>query len=195
MGVLKLDENINYSVEEYFALLEKSESKLEYSKGTITMRAGAKFNHNRIKDDTSGYIWSRLDGCRPFSSDQAVACPKEKSYYFPDLVFCCEENDHSENDNELILLNPSVIIEVLSQSTAAKDRDEKFHAYWQIESLSEYILIDSRRLKVDVFHRKGDATWDMRSYFRIDQVVVLETLNVEIPMSIIYGRVVFKENS
>lgn len=190
MGALKLDRG-DYSLEEYFSLLESSQHKLEYVNGVIIELSGATAQHNRIKEDTSGFLWSKLKACRSLGSDMAVSVQSAKSYYFPDLVFVCEEEDLFEDDNETRLINPSVVIEILSKSTEVRDRGEKFHAYWQLSSLKEYILIDSRSMRVDIFSRTKENTWLMRSYTQLSDIAPFDTLDIEVPLSIIYSRVKF----
>jgi len=190
MGALQLD-RANYSTAEYFSLLESSELKLEYVAGVIIELSGAKANHNRIKEDTSGFLWSKLDGCRPLGSDMAVSVQTADSYYFPDLVYICEEDDQFEDEKETRLENPTVVIEVLSKSTEVRDRGEKFHNYWQLSSLKEYILIDSRSMRVDIFSKAEDNTWMMRSYTQFGDIATFDALGVQVPLSVIYKRVKF----
>lgn len=188
MGVRNLEER-RYSVEEYFALLEESQHKLEYHDGTIIELSGAKLNHNRIKEDVSGMLYSFLDDCHPLGSDQAVASPASNSYFFPDLVYVCDEEDKTVDNNGLILLNPSVLIEVLSKSTEGTDRGSKFRSYWRIPNLQEYILIDSRSMRIDIFRRNGQREWTMLSYTQPGDVVPFKALNAELPIDKIYRRV------
>ena len=190
MGAHKLDRG-DYNPEEYFSLLEAIQYKLEYINGVVIEMSGATAQHNRIKEDTSGFLWSKLEECRSLGSDMAVSVQSAKSYYFPDLVFVCEEDDQFEDDNETKLINPSVVIEVLSKSTEVRDRGEKFHNYWQLPSLKEYILIDSRSMRVDIFSRTKENTWLMRSYTRKDDIAPFDTLGVQVPLSTIYGRAKF----
>lgn len=190
MGALKLNRG-DYNLEEYFFLLESSELKLEYIDGTIVELSGATANHNRIKEDTSGFLWSKLEECRPLGSDMAISVQAANSYYFPDLVYVCDKEDKFEDENETRLENPSVIVEVLSKSTEVRDRGEKFHNYWQLPSLIEYILIDSRSMRVDIFSRTEDHAWLMRSYTQFGDIASFDTLGVEVPLSIIYKRVKF----
>jgi len=194
MGAPKLDRDF-YEIEEYFALLDDSQNKLEYVNGVIIELSGATANHNRIKEDTSGYIYSRLDDCHPLGSDMAVSVQAITSYYFPDLVYVCEEEDTFEDENETRLINPSVIIEVLSKSTEVRDRGDKFHAYWQLPSLKEYILIDSRTMRVDIFSRSEENTWLMHSYTQYGDIASIATLNVKVPLEAIYKRVKFQTSS
>lgn len=191
MGALKLDREF-YELEEYFALLDNSNHKLEYVNGVIIELSGATANHNRIKEDTSGFLWSKLENCRPLGSDMAVSVQSAKSYYYPDLVYACDEEDSFEDANETRLNNPSVVIEVLSKSTEARDRGEKFHAYWQLSSLKEYILIDSRSMRVDIFSRSKENAWMMHSYTQLDYIAPFIALGVEVPLSAIYKRVKFQ---
>lgn len=84
-------------------------------------------------------------------------------------------------------------MEVLSESTADYDLRDKFSAYRQLESFKEYILIDSRRMRVDTFYRETDQYWRIGSYYEPDQEVNVRTLNLQLPLRLIYADVVFTE--
>lgn len=190
MGVRELKED-RCTPEAYFALLEKSEHKIEYYDGVLVEMSGGKLNHNRIKEDVSGLLYGQLDGCNPLGSDQAVASEAANSYFFPDLVYVCDDNEITVDDNDLVLLNPSVIIEILSKSTETYDRGSKFHAYWRIPSLQEYILIDSRSMRVNIFRQNGQKEWTMLSFTQTGDRVPFAALGATIDLEKIYRRVKF----
>lgn len=192
MGARELENN-RYTKEEYFALLDDSKHKIEYYDGLLVEMSGVKLDHNRIKEDVTGMLYGQLDDCRPLGSDQAVASLAANSYFFPDLVYVCDENDRTVDDNDLILLNPSLIIEVLSKGTEGDDRGRKFRAYWRIPSLKEYILIDSRSMRVDIFRRNGQKEWTMLSFTQAGDVIPFSTLSAELSIDKIYQRVKFDQ--
>ncbi len=91
------------------------------------------------------------------------------------------------------ITNPCLIVEVISNSSVEIDRVEKFHAYRQLDSFKEYLLIDSRRLLIETFYREASDLWHIRSYFREEQEVEIRTLGISIPVSTFYEGVRFEE--
>ncbi|WP_020569648.1 Uma2 family endonuclease [Neolewinella persica] len=176
-----------YTIEEYIRLSENSQEKLEYHDGLIVAMAGASPAHNRIVTDLSAYLVTNSDQCRGFNSDQAVAIESQKRYVFPDISFVCDEED--EFDKERFLKNPSLLIEVLSDKTEKHDRGPKFSWYRSLSSFKEYVLIDSRALRVESFYHREDGHWDIQNLYLPDQELYFHTLDVSIPLAKIYKRV------
>ena len=148
-----------YTPEEYLELEREADYKSEYYQGEIFAMAGASRNHNRITENLSGefYIFLKGKPCRSYSSDLRVHVPANGLYTYPDLVVVCGKEEYLDNENDT-LLNPKIIIEVLSKNTGSYDRGDKFELYRSIPTLEEYVLIDSRRIKAEVW-RKTDGTW------------------------------------
>jgi Uma2 family endonuclease len=134
---------------------------------------------------TSSTIPSELYGLR-----DAVSIPELNRYFFPDLTITCDKTNYEEGGIAKIT-NPQLIIEVLSESTAEYDRSDKFAAYRQLTSFKEYILINSRRMRIDTFYRETNELWHIRSYYQEDQSVKIQTMGIELPLSLIYEGVVF----
>ncbi|SEQ23959.1 Uma2 family endonuclease [Neolewinella agarilytica] len=187
--------NRRYTPEEYFKELEKSEHKLEYVDGGIRMMAGGSPAHNRLIKNAFRKMDANPNNCEIFLSDSAVSIPSRNSYFFPDLSAVCDPNTEKEEAGIEKLLNPCLIVEVLSESTGETDRAEKFNAYRQLDSFKEYILIDSRKLLVDTYYRESNELWHIRSYFKEDQLVEIRTLGVQIAVGDFYEGVVFGEDS
>lgn len=184
-------ENRRYTKEEYFALLEKSLHKLEYLDGEIRMMSGGKVAHNDIIDNTFTALRNQQGSCKVKGSENAVAIPKLNRYFFPDMTVTCQKPTYEEGGIAR-LTNPELIIEVLSESTADYDRSDKFTAYRQLNSFKEYILIDSRKMRVDTFYRESHDLWHIRSYYENDQAVEVKTLGIEVPMSVVYEGIAFE---
>lgn len=158
-----------YSPEEYLAFDNAAEGRFEYMDGRITpvgqpdmvnvldptFRAGASPAHYRLANRLAGLLFGRLQkGCEAASSDARVHIPVTRAYVYPDLVIVCGKPEYLDPEAALpSLTNPKVIIEILSESTADYDRMGKFMRYRSIETLQEYVLIDSRQLAVEVFSR------------------------------------------
>ncbi len=189
MEALQLESRA-YSKEEYFALLEKSLHKLEFIDGEVRMMSGGSIAHNRIIGNVFGTLWSQKGSCEVNNSENAVAIDHLNTYFSPDLTANCHKTEFQEGGIAKIT-NPALIVEVLSESTAEYDRTDKFTAYRQLESFQEYILIDSRRMRVDTFYRETHQFWHIGSYFNPDHEVEVRTLGLKLPMTTIYGGVEF----
>lgn len=194
MTAPQLDLKRKYTVEEYFELRSQSpDQRFEYHDGEIRMMAGGTIEHSRIKFDVGRVLGNAtLDGpCEPLDSDMAVLIQPYNSFVLPDLSFLCEEPEFEEG-NRSKLLNPSLLIEVISDSSGDYDRGEKFQKYRSLASFREYMLIDSRRYAVECWYKEDDKLWRMDSAFTRDGSVYLHTLDVKLPLEEIYRRVVFE---
>ncbi len=177
-----------YTKEEYFSLLEKSLHKLEYLDGVIRMMSGGSISHNDIIDNIFGALWPQKGECKVKNSENAVSIASMNKYFFPDLTITCQKPTY-EKGGIARITNPEVIIEVLSESTADYDRSDKFASYRQLESFKEYILIDSRKMRVDTFYRETNELWHIRSYYQPEQEVKIKTMGISIPMMVIYDDI------
>lgn len=182
-----------YTHEEYFELLDSSEDRYEYHDGEIRMMAGGTIAHSRIKSDVNRVLGNAtLDGpCEPLDSDMAVYIPKWNTYVLPDLSFLCEEAKFSDDDLRR-LLNPALLIEVISETSEGYDRGEKFWKYRSLDSFREYMLIDSRRYAVECWYKEDEKIWRMDAAFSREESVYLHTLKVSLPLAEIYRRVVIE---
>lgn len=153
-----------YTPEEYLELEREADYKSEYYQGEIFAMAGAGRNHNRIVENLSIEIGTFLKKkpCRTYSSDQRIHIPANGLYTYPDLLIVCGKDQLLDEKKDTIL-NPKVIVEVLSESTEAYDRGEKFHFYRSIPTLDEYMLIDSRRIAAEVFQKNQQGQWLLAS--------------------------------
>ena len=193
MAAPLLNPKHKYTVKEYFDFLAKSEERYDYHDGEIRMMAGGTGSHSKIKGDAFTYLTFAARGgrCQPFDSDMAVSIPKWRSYVFPDISFVCGEEKY-EDEGERRLVNPSLLIEVISESSGDYDRGEKFQKYRSLDSFREYMLIDSRRYAVECWYKEDEKIWRMDSSFTRDGSIYLHTLDVKLPLEEIYRRVVFE---
>ncbi|USJ28853.1 Uma2 family endonuclease [Dyadobacter chenhuakuii] len=181
-----------YSEQEYLELEREAEYKSEYYQGEIFAMAGASPNHNRIMANLSGEIYMALKGrsCQNFSSDMRLHIPQNGLYTYPDIIILCGKPEFSQNDKDT-LINPSVIIEVLSKSTSAYDRGDKFRLYRSIPTLTDYILVDSLSISVEVFRKNEDGTWLLNSEINnINERITLTNINVQIELKDVYARTI-----
>jgi Uma2 family endonuclease len=176
--------------EEYLAFERKAITKHEYLSGEIVAMSGASNAHNLITGDIFAELHGQLKGgtCLVYTSDMRVKTSSTLSYFYPDVAVVCNKPRFEDNTFDT-LLNPIVVIEVLSPSTAAYDRGEKFEYYKQLASLQEYILISQDRVRVESYHRQG-TRWLHNTLQRLEDVLSLTSIECEVPLHAIYRRVV-----
>lgn len=181
------------SPHDYLQLERAAEFKSEYHRGVITMMAGASHNHNRVRDNLAGelYIYLKGRGCQYFGNDFRLWIPDEEFYTYPDLTIVCGKLELLDDEFDT-MLNPSTIIEVLSKSTAQYDRSEKFEYYRTIPSFREYVLVDSQRVKIEVWRKlESPSVWALvQETRRLDDVLQLEALDSPIALTDIYAQTV-----
>jgi len=180
------------SPEEYLVRERAAFEKSEYYQGEIIPMAGATRSHNCIKENIIGESFTTLRerGCQSFSSDMRVYLPETTLFAYPDIVIVCGEPQvaNGEFDN---LLNPAVIIEVLSDGTEDYDRGRKFQRYRQIPSLREYILIGSRSIDVEVWRKNEDGRWVLaESHTEPATSVRINTIDLSISLEKVYAQTV-----
>ncbi len=183
-----------YTHEEYLALEEKAEYKSEYRQGEIVAMAGASLNHNRIAGDVHTILNNALEGkpCESFIGDVRLWIEKKNLYTYPDVMVVCAKPELVEGRTDTII-NPKIIIEVLSKSTAGYDKGDKFQAYWAVDTFEEYVLIDQYRVHVEYFRQVSDKEWLLRVLTKADDVLKLESIEVEIALNKIYRNVTWAE--
>ena len=177
--------------QEYLAIERKAEYKSEYYKGEVFAFAGASTRHDRIVVNTLAAIHGQLRGgpCNPFSSDMRITIPQTQHYTYADVVVVCGEPE-LDDDFKDNLLNPIVIVEVLSPSTESYDRGKKFESYQRIASLTEYVLVSQDRPRVEQFLRQPDGRW-LYSEVSGAGVIKLTSIDCELSLEDIYEKVQF----
>ena len=187
---LQLKEKKWLSSEEYLAFEKNSEIKHEFFDGQMFAMTGASLNHNRISRNIERELGVLLKGssCENLSSDMRVKIQAKEQYTYPDIVIVCDDILLEEINGVETLLNPVVIIEILSDSTEAYDRGKKFSSYRLIPSLQEYILVSQNHCQVEGFIR-GDDSWRYFSYEDMKQRVTIDSVDAEVLLSDIYYRV------
>ncbi|TAE36834.1 MAG: Uma2 family endonuclease [Runella slithyformis] len=189
-----------YTPEEYLELERVAAYKSEYYQGEIfpmgdldgdtpEAMAGAKPRHNAIRENLSGEMYAHFKKkktCRTFSSDQRIQVADNGLYTYPDLVALCGKPEFNGLDN---LTNPVLIVEVLSKSTADYDRSEKFELYRAISTFREYLLVDSRRIYVELFRKNQQQHWELVFEARqLADVIYLETIDLHIGLEDMYAN-------
>lgn len=182
-------EQLRYTAEEYLALEEKSLEKHELIHGERIAMAGASAKHNAIAANVLRALGNRLAArrCLVFGSDQRVHIEETGLFTYPDVTVTCERpRFHPQHRDNLI--NPQVIVEVLSPSTADHDRAAKFAHYRHLASFVEYLLVAQDDHRVDHYRRLETGQWIFTPY-EGESVVVLPALSCEIPLAEIYENV------
>ncbi len=175
------------SYEEYLALERASDQKHELANGEVFAMAGARFEHNQIAGNVFALLWIALRGrsCTVNNSDQRVRAPDDSAHY-PDVSALCGEPSFSDDVRDE-LLNPSVVVEVLSERTEGYDRGEKFEHYATIPSMQAYLLVATDRQRVELRERRDDV-WTLRT-FGPGERVPIAPLGCELAVDDVYANV------
>jgi Uma2 family endonuclease len=182
-----------YTPEEYLELEEAADYKSEYIDGQIIPMAHESANHNLIGGNfaaTLNFAFKKLD-YEVFIFQLRLWIPEKRIYTYPDVMIVAGEIECYKNRTDVIL-NPQVIIEVLSKSTKAYDRHDKFEAYRTIPTFQEYLLIDQNRIYVEQFSKTGKKQWALREYDEEDEAISLVTVPFEISLQDLYNKVQFE---
>ena len=182
-----------YTPEEYLALEEAAIDKSEYHDGEIVPMTGVTTNHNSIIINLIANLKFGLRGkdYRLFTSDVRLWIPLTRRYVYPDIIVIHGEPVYQEN-NKTIVINPLVIIEILSNSTKDYDRGGKFLAYRSIPEFREYILIDQYSYHIEQFAKNSNGKWVLTEYDSEESVLTLESVEFQIPLKEIYERINFE---
>ena len=183
-----------YTLEEYFALELASEEKYEYWDGSVFCMSGASLAHNQIASSIIREVGMGLRGrgCRVFGPDMRVKVPIYPPYRYPDVSALCGEPEIERVRGQDLLTNPALIVEVLSPSTEAFDRGDKFTYYKSIPSFSEYLLVAQHRHHVSQFVRAEGGVWTFVEFNDVGDTVACASVPCELPLGEIYRDVVFE---
>jgi Uma2 family endonuclease len=183
-----------YTIEEYLALEEKAETKHEFDNGKIIEMPGAKFNHNTIAARIIAALIVALENmqkdCFVQTSDIKIQIPAADSFVYPDVAVVCEKPQFYA-DREDVLMNPLLIVEVLSESTARYDREKKFEKYKTLSSLREYVLVSQDEPFVEAFylHDPENELWKISHASKLEASVHLHSIDVTLQLKDIYKQV------
>jgi Uma2 family endonuclease len=180
-----------FTPEEYLSLERSAAYKSQYVAGEIFAMAGAQPWHVKLVGNIVTGLNLRFRGkpCDVFFSDLRVRVKKGELWTYPDVVALCGKSDFDLEADPQSLLNPQVIFEVLSPSTEAFDRGDKFARYRQIESFKEYVLVSSDRMRVEHFVRGQRGEWTFQEYNLPTDRLPLTNLECELPLAEIYDKV------
>ena len=179
---------------EYLAFERQSDVKHEYFRGELFAMSGASQNHVTVFMNTSYLLVGQLKGrsCRTFGADMRVKVSPTGLYTYPDLVVVCGRPRFEDKELD-ILLNPTVIVEILSKSTEAYDRGEKFAQYRTLDTLVDYLLVSQDRPLIERFTRQPDGGWLLTESAGLDAVMPIESIQCQLPLAEVYDRVEFDQ--
>jgi Uma2 family endonuclease len=183
-----------HTLEEYLELDKHSVERLEYWQGEIFNMSGVSPEHDEIESNFHYFLRRKLDGrnCRVFLANIRIKVPSMPPYRYGDLSAMCGDPQFEKIAGIDALTNPSLIIEVLSPSTEAYDRGDKFSHYKSIPSFREYILVAQHRPHITQLLKKDDRDWYHREFNDLDAVLRLQSLDCEIALRDVYQNVSFE---
>ena len=189
VAVPKLKIQHCYTPEEYFEMDERSEVRLEYVDGEIVAMAGESLEHNDIASNICLEIKLQFRGrrCKVYMEGVRVRV-SERQYRYPDVVALCGQ-PQTAGGRPRTLLNPSVIFEVLSDSTEDKDRGVKRREYERLPTMTDYLLVAQDTRHVRHYSRRNGTDWQEQTYTRDEDIIRLDTLAVTLTLADIYNEV------
>lgn len=182
-----------YTLEEYLELDRTSEERLEFRDGEVFCMSGGSEAHVEIESNLVAFLKPQLRerGCRAFVGNIRIKVPSAPPYRYADFSALCGKAEFEEIGGVNALTNPQVIIEVLSPSTEAYDRGEKFTHYKSIPTLREYLLVAQHRPHVTRLYKQDDGKWVHTEADELTATLTLDSLGCELPLSEIYQGVSF----
>ena len=180
--------------EEYLAFERQAENKNEYVNGEIFAMTGASRKHNLIVGNLVRELGQQLKGkpCEVYPGEMRVKAPASRSYVYPDVVVVCSEPQF-EDDHFDTLLNPTLVVEVLSKSTESYNRLAKSSYYRTIESLSEYLLVSQEEYRVEQYLKQADGRWLLSDVRLLESLIELTSIGCSLALRDIYDRITFDE--
>ena len=178
--------------EEYLAFEREAREKHEFINGEIRATAGASEKHNVISSNLFLEIGIRLKNtkCRAFASDMRVKA-KKHNYFYPDIVITCGERQFDDEKKD-VLVNPRVVIEILSKSTKLKDRNEKLDSYMALKSVTDYVFIEQDAMRIEHFSRLDGENWKVRMLSEKTHELAFETIDCRVSITDIYNEIEFE---
>ncbi|MBZ8179492.1 Uma2 family endonuclease [Oscillatoria salina] len=186
--------------EEYLEWEEKQPIKYQYIKGEVYAMTGGTLSHNSIALNLASAlkIHLRQKGCKVFIADAKLGVSQQGPFHYPDIMVTCDRRDQTARK---LVYHPCLIIEVLSPSTEAFDRGDKFKHYRRINTLKEYVLIDPETINIECYRLNENNKWELTPYTaddftaELDSEIHLTSVDFHCPISLIYEDVELLENS
>ncbi|WP_254563518.1 Uma2 family endonuclease [Oscillatoria sp. HE19RPO] len=180
--------------EQYLESEIKSPIKHQYINGEVLAMAGTTDSHNTIAGNLFALIRSHLRGtdCRLYFADVKAYLEQRNCFYYPDLMVTCDSNDRKNSTYKRF---PKLIVEVLSPSTEAFDRGDKFNDYQTLNSLEEYVLVNTKHQRVEVFRKTEGGGWLFQTYTPTEELFTLHSLNLTVSLDEVYEDVILELDS
>ncbi len=192
---MALPDNINrMSPAAYLAFDRQSDTRHEYRNGQVIAMAGASRRHHLITQNIGSFLHYQLKGrpCETCQSDMRMMIQAPATYTYPDISVACDPQ-FADSDTD-ILLNPVLLVEVLSDSTEAYDRGDKFRAYRRIDSLRHYLLVAQTSVYVEHYTPGENGLWQLADFHQRTDSISLAALNLRLTLSAIYDDLKFEDS-
>ena len=183
------------TVAEYLEFELLTDKKHEYVDGEVYAMSGASAAHVDISGNlfASLHAQFRTTNCTVHNSEMRVKVLATGNYFYPDLSIVCGQRELSPETSAATLLNPTVLIEVLSPSTELYDRTTKFFQYQRLPSLQDYILVSQNEPRLECFSRGSDATWILSQATTLDTTLRIPSLELDLALNVIYENITFPD--
>lgn len=191
LPAFKIDSEEFVSPDDYLRLEREAEQKHEYIAGKIVAMACASYAHNRICSNLTGELYNQLRGksCSVVGSDQRLQILNSSAFVYPDLTVVCGKPEFNEDKKSDTLLNPTLLVEVLSPSTSQYDRSDKFMLYRQVPSLRQYLVLDSQTAYAELHSRDELGRWVLTETRDLTAVLDLSSIGCQVPLAEVYAGV------
>ena len=182
------------SREDYLALERRGEGKHEYLAGQLVAMVGASFRHNLIQTRVLASLYQQLRGrpCEVTPSDLRIAIGALGIYTYPDVTVVCGEPQFEDAEQDT-LLNPTLLVEILSPSTESYDRGEKFERYRLIPTFREYLLVAQDQPIVERYLRQPDNRWLLANFEQLSDVIALDAIGFTLALADVYAGIKFDQ--
>lgn len=187
---MELSHQLNLTLKEYIDLEQSTGQKHEFHNGEVFALAGGSLEHALLIGNMYSGLRAALSqkesDCKPITNDAKLHIPKLNKYLYPDTMVFCGEMERSATFQDA-LVNPTLIVEVLSKSTSEYDRGDKFYFYRQIPTLREYVLVEQDRYVVEVYYKPTKkALWNIMRYTGLEERIHFQSLEVNLSMNDLY---------
>ncbi len=184
------DDSPRFTPAEYFAWEEQQLNRHEYINGEVYAMTGGTINHSQIAIKITSMLNNHLDGneCKTLNSDARINILETDDYSYPDGSVTC---DHRDKNNTQYITYPCLIVEVLSDSTEAYDRGDKFYRYRRNPVLQDYVLVSTKSIAIDLYHKNNSNEWVITSY-RAGDTIELKSIELSFPIEQVYRGIIFE---
>lgn len=187
-----LEEPKYYTFEEYLALEQTQQVRYQYFEGQVFAMTGGSKRHNTIAKNIIFDLDRQKPDCQTYLNDVKLELQAQSYYVYPDVMLTCDEDD-LKDDQDSIVRNPTLVVEVLSPTTADYDANKKKRRYFALPTLQYYLLVSQEKPIVEVYERQSNF-WKYVLYENLEDTIFLERLNIQLKLEEIYRRVNFSES-